>query len=705
MADAMKNVEMKVAAVVAFTLWVIMVVGLSFASESPLASRTVCSDLSPVCIDLRDKCSGPDHVVLRLACPVTCASCADQPNLVCADTRSECERIASAGRCDARPLTFWRDCPLSCGVCSLSAAVGNQANHEPAELEGPMSDSHRAGDGCLDTRLDCQERADAGACSDPPSRPWMVVACARACGTCQQRQERSLVVASRSRRARSRAIDSANGADAANSRGGAESAGTHSSEARDEEAAAGAASDGAAGRGEPSGGAIRCRDLRRACNYWVSAGECEREGAQDAMHALCPAACGFCQPSAAQLQAPRLERVNCASSEADRHDSCEDWAAAGECERGAALMHQVCACACRQPYLREMAALALARGLSTLQGAKAAPEVSGGGNGVGGSGGGGGGDGGVGALGGTDGGGGGCADQHERCAGWALIGLCGSTPIPMRRLCPLSCGRCPADVRLRRAIQLEESDDSERLAASTAANTRADAEGDGDGDGGGGGDDDDSDGDGRPIPPQLHRRLEEWCAEHAPERNVAQRLGKEQGPRSRDQAQHPSPTSRGQRARARTPLPPQHALMRVPLANVRLSAGSEFYAAQQLNSHYLLSLPVDRLLWSFRRVAGLPTPGDPYSAWEAAEGGGYPDPQTPTRTLRGHFVGHLLSALALGYAASGEAKLAARALELTAELARCQHAIGSGFVSAWPSIVLDTLEQGDFSKVQEGGMS
>jgi len=39
-------------------------------------------------------------------------------------------------------------------------------------------------------------------------------------------------------------------------------------------------------------------------------------------------------------------------------------------------------------------------------------------------------------------------------------------------------------------------------------------------------------------------------------------------------------------------------------------------------------LDVDRLLWSFRKTAGLPTPGTPYGGWE-----------DPKIELRGHFVG------------------------------------------------------------------
>ncbi|GAU32557.1 hypothetical protein TSUD_218150 [Trifolium subterraneum] len=50
----------------------------------------------------------------------------------------------------------------------------------------------------------------------------------------------------------------------------------------------------------------------------------------------------------------------------------------------------------------------------------------------------------------------------------------------------------------------------------------------------------------------------------------------------------------------------------------------------------MLMLDVDRLLWSFRKTAGLPTPGMPYGGWEE-----------PKAELRGHFVGHYLSASAL----------------------------------------------------------
>ena len=69
-------------------------------------------------------------------------------------------------------------------------------------------------------------------------------------------------------------------------------------------------------------------------------------------------------------------------------------------------------------------------------------------------------------------------------------------------------------------------------------------------------------------------------------------------------------------------------LSEVSLHDVRLEPGSLYWRAQQTNLEYLLLLDVDRLVWSFRKQAGLTAPGTPYGGWEG------PDVQ-----LRGHFVG------------------------------------------------------------------
>ena len=64
--------------------------------------------------------------------------------------------------------------------------------------------------------------------------------------------------------------------------------------------------------------------------------------------------------------------------------------------------------------------------------------------------------------------------------------------------------------------------------------------------------------------------------------------------------------------------------------------------AQQLNARYLSMLAPDRLLHSFRLTAGLPSAAAPYGGWEA-----------PDVEVRGHFVGHYLSALAMAVNATG----------------------------------------------------
>lgn len=69
-------------------------------------------------------------------------------------------------------------------------------------------------------------------------------------------------------------------------------------------------------------------------------------------------------------------------------------------------------------------------------------------------------------------------------------------------------------------------------------------------------------------------------------------------------------------------------LKEVSLHDVRLDPDSIHGMAQQTNLEYLLILDVDRLVWSFRKQAGLPTPGNPYGGWES-----------PDQELRGHFVG------------------------------------------------------------------
>ncbi|EPS73247.1 hypothetical protein M569_01505, partial [Genlisea aurea] len=122
-------------------------------------------------------------------------------------------------------------------------------------------------------------------------------------------------------------------------------------------------------------------------------------------------------------------------------------------------------------------------------------------------------------------------------------------------------------------------------------------------------------------------------------------------------------------------------LKEVSLHDVRLDPNSIYGLAQQTNLEYLLMLDVDKLVWSFRKTAGLDTPSEPYGGWE-----------NPNGELRGHFVGHYLSASAKMWASTHNARLYSRMSSLVLALSECQTKIGSGYLSAFPSELFDRFE-------------
>jgi DUF1680 family protein len=120
-----------------------------------------------------------------------------------------------------------------------------------------------------------------------------------------------------------------------------------------------------------------------------------------------------------------------------------------------------------------------------------------------------------------------------------------------------------------------------------------------------------------------------------------------------------------------------------PLGAVRLAPGI-FKEQTEINAGYLDSLSVDRLLHTFRVTAGISSSAAPYKGWE-----------DPTCELRGHFVGgHFLSAVALASASSGNEVLKRKGDELVSGLAQCQKALGSGYLSAYPTDLFERLAQG-----------
>lgn len=117
------------------------------------------------------------------------------------------------------------------------------------------------------------------------------------------------------------------------------------------------------------------------------------------------------------------------------------------------------------------------------------------------------------------------------------------------------------------------------------------------------------------------------------------------------------------------------------LQEVRLLDGP-FKHAQELDKEYLLALDVDRLLHNFRINAGLPSTAQPLGGWEEPKG-----------ELRGHFVGHYLSACALMYASTGDKRLKEKGDAVVAGLAECQKKIGTGYLSAYPESFIDRVEK------------
>jgi hypothetical protein len=118
------------------------------------------------------------------------------------------------------------------------------------------------------------------------------------------------------------------------------------------------------------------------------------------------------------------------------------------------------------------------------------------------------------------------------------------------------------------------------------------------------------------------------------------------------------------------------------LKQVRLRRGP-FLDAAEVNRKYMTSLEADSLLHMFRITAGLPSSAKPLGGWEQ-----------PENELRGHFTGHYLSACALMNASLGDESFKARGNQLVSELAKCQKALGNGYLSAFPETFFDRLRAG-----------
>jgi len=122
------------------------------------------------------------------------------------------------------------------------------------------------------------------------------------------------------------------------------------------------------------------------------------------------------------------------------------------------------------------------------------------------------------------------------------------------------------------------------------------------------------------------------------------------------------------------------------LRDVRLLEGP-FREAMLRDQKYLLELDSNRLLHNFRLTAGIPSTAQPLGGWEDPKG-----------ELRGHTVGHFLSACALMYASTGDVRFKDKGNGIVAELAKVQEAMPSkgfnkGFLSAYPEEFFDRVDK------------
>jgi uncharacterized protein len=117
------------------------------------------------------------------------------------------------------------------------------------------------------------------------------------------------------------------------------------------------------------------------------------------------------------------------------------------------------------------------------------------------------------------------------------------------------------------------------------------------------------------------------------------------------------------------------------LRDVRILDGA-FKHAEELDGKYLLALDPDRLLHTFRLNAQISSTARPLAGWEA-----------PSGELRGHFIGHYMSACAMMFASTGDARYKSNAVKVVKGLAEVQAKLGNtGFLSAWPETFIDRVE-------------
>lgn len=130
----------------------------------------------------------------------------------------------------------------------------------------------------------------------------------------------------------------------------------------------------------------------------------------------------------------------------------------------------------------------------------------------------------------------------------------------------------------------------------------------------------------------------------------------------------------------------EQAFKPIPPGQVKLLP-SEFQRRFSVNRRYVMSLRSESLLQNYYMEAGLwgprLKPKGCHWGWES-----------PTCQLRGHFLGHWLSAAAHIYASTRDAEVRGKADWIVSELARCQEENGGEWAGSIPEKYLDWIARG-----------
>ena len=120
-----------------------------------------------------------------------------------------------------------------------------------------------------------------------------------------------------------------------------------------------------------------------------------------------------------------------------------------------------------------------------------------------------------------------------------------------------------------------------------------------------------------------------------------------------------------------------------PVPSHDVSLDKSFVTEREaLDIQFIRALDTDRLLHNFRVTAGISSSAQPLEGWEA-----------PGCGLRGHFVGHYMSAVSSLVNRKHDVDLQTKLNKLIDGLEACQQKMGQGYMSAFPADEFDKLEQ------------